>query len=80
MEAGVEIHAEEIAARKRAPTLPLMTTSLPRGQLFLRRGNIAPARRGPSSVAFPTRKNGPGLVMRGTLSSCANGDGVGASR
>eukprot|EP00959_Pyramimonas_sp_CCMP1952_P339674 7113817-Pyramimonas_sp.AAC.1 len=80
MEGGVEIQAEEIAARKRAPPPPLMTTSLQRGQLSLRRGNLVPARRDPSFVAFLTRPNGPGPVMPGTLSSHAKGDGVGASR
>eukprot|EP00959_Pyramimonas_sp_CCMP1952_P198126 4144218-Pyramimonas_sp.AAC.1 len=57
-----------------------MTTSLPRGQLSHHRGNIVPARRDPSFVAFLTRPNGPGPVMPGTLSLHAKRDGVGASR
>eukprot|EP00959_Pyramimonas_sp_CCMP1952_P164449 3438101-Pyramimonas_sp.AAC.1 len=69
MEGGVEIHAEEIAGRKRAASAAVDDNKSAKRTAVSSRGKYRPARSDPSFVVFPTRPNGPGPVMPGTLSS-----------
>eukprot|EP00959_Pyramimonas_sp_CCMP1952_P339675 7113818-Pyramimonas_sp.AAC.1 len=80
MEGGVEIHAEEIAARKRAASAATDDNKPAKRTAVSAQGKHSPREERPICRCFPDKTEWPRPSYAGNIKFARKRDGVGASR